>query len=231
MSAAPPCAAVRSSLLDGLEPAQRAALSAHLRPREYKRGQVVFNNGETGDCMHLLQSGRVDVQLTTIEGHTIILRVVQPGEFFGEMALVHADSKRIGRVCALEPTKTYALYRRDFEAVRDQHPALDRMLVAALAERVAMTSRLAVELLMPPEPRLWRRLAMLADEYGDQPIRMSQDELAHTAGTVRQTASRVLNEGVRRGIITVDRCTIRVVDRAALERMSRCADAKARLTE
>lgn len=180
----------------------------------------MFNDGEPGDCMHLLQSGRVDVQLTTFDGHTIIVRVVQPGECFGEMALVHAAHRRIGRVRALEPSYTLALYRRDFDALRRENPSLDRVLVAELAERVATTTRLVIDLLLPPEPRLWRRLAVLAAEYGDQPIRMSQDELAHTAGTVRQTASRVLNDGVRRGILAVDRCTIRVLDRLAVDQLA-----------
>ena len=42
--------------------------------------------------------------------------MVQPGEFFGELALVHPDRLRIGRACALEPSETLVLYRHDFEA-------------------------------------------------------------------------------------------------------------------
>jgi CRP/FNR family transcriptional regulator, cyclic AMP receptor protein len=213
--------AVRSSLLDQLELAEREALVARLRRREYKRGQVVFNDGDIGDCLHLVQHGRVHVQLSTRSGQPVIVRVVHPGEFFGELALVHSESRRVGRVCALEPTETLALHRHDFDDLRAQHRGLDRLLVRALSQRLEMTSRLAVELLMPPEARLWRQLLLLADAYGDEPIRMSQDELAYTAGTVRQTANRVLHEGVRRGILTVERRAIRVLDRAAVERLSR----------
>ncbi len=221
MSAAGGGCRVRSRLLDVLEPSLRDAVVGRLRPRDYKRGQVVFNDGDLGDCLHLLQRGHVDMQAMTLDGRTISLRVVHPGEFFGELALVHPDSRRLGRVCALEATETFALYRRDFDELRGQSPSVDRLLVSALAERVTMTSRLVVELLRPPESRLWRQLSLLAAAYGDTPIRMSQDELAHTAGTARQTANRVLREGVRRGILAVDRCAIRVLDRASVEQMAR----------
>jgi CRP-like cAMP-binding protein len=86
-----------------------------------------------------------------------------------------------------------------------------------LAERVVQMSALTVELLLPAEERVWRRLAVLAEAYGSDPIRMSQDELAHAAGTVRQTANRVLQSAARLGIVSVERGIIRVLDRTALD--------------
>ena len=212
---------VRSSLLDALEPAERDALVAHLRPRQYKRGQTVFNAGDRGDCLYLLQSGRLVVQATTTDGHTISLRIIQPGEFFGELALVHPDRLRVGRACALELSDTLALYRHDFEDVRLRHPGVDRFLVMALADRVIRTSELVVEMLMPPELRVWSRLAVLAVAYAPEPIRMSQDDLAHAAGTVRQTVNRVLRLGVRENLLSLERGSIHVLDLAGVERLAR----------
>lgn len=203
-------------MLDGLGPDERAALTARLRRREYRRGQVVFNDGDVGDCLYLVEDGRLDVQATTPAGQVVTLRVVHPGEIVGELALVHPDSRRTGRVRALEASTLLALHRLDFDELRAGHPGVDRFLVTVLAERVVQTSRITLELMMPPEERLWRRLAVLADAYGDEPIRMSQDDLAAAAGTVRQTANRVLQSGVRDGILAVERGVVRVLDRAAL---------------
>ena len=211
---------VRSSLLDSMGPVEREAVIAHLRPRQYKRGQAVFNDGDHGDCLYIVQRGRLEVTVTTRHGHTVTLRVVHPGDFIGELALVHPDRARTGRACALELTETLALYRHDFEMVRRCHPGVDRFLVAALAERVIRTSELALELLLPPEIRVWRRLEDLAIAYGDQPIRMSQDDLAHAAGTVRQTVNRVLRQGVRDRVLAVGRGAIEVLDPVAVERMA-----------
>jgi CRP-like cAMP-binding protein len=212
---------VRSSLLDELEQAERDALVARLRPRQYKRGQAVFNDGDRGDSLYLVQSGRLDVQLATPDGHTRSIRVVHPGEFFGELALVHPDRVRMGRVCALELSETLVLNRADFEDLRVRHPGVDRLLVLALAERVIRTSELVVEMLLPPDVRVWKRLAELAAAYGTEPIRMSQDDLARAAGTVRQTVNRVLQRGVRDRVLSLERGSIRVLDLGAVEQLTR----------
>jgi CRP-like cAMP-binding protein len=149
------------------------------------------------------------------------VHVVQPGQCFGELALVHPGHRQVGRVCALEPVEALVLHRADFDELRREHRGIDRMLVAVLAEGLARASTLAVELLLPADVRLWRRLAELADGYGEDPIQMSQDQLAHVAGTVRQTANRVLQAGVRLGVLTIRRGSVIVVDRAALEQLGR----------
>jgi CRP/FNR family transcriptional regulator, cyclic AMP receptor protein len=206
-----------SPLLDVLGQEEREAVEAKLRRREFLRGQVVFNDGDRGDCLHLVQSGRLDVQLATPSGHTITVRVVQPGEFFGELALVSESRVRTGRVVALEAAHTLTLLQADFDALRQQYPAVDRLLVTALAARVVRMTELTVELMLPPEDRVWRRLAVLADAYGNEPIRMSQDDLARAAGTVRQTVNRVLQRAARLGAVAVERGAIRVLDRSALD--------------
>jgi CRP-like cAMP-binding protein len=208
-------------LLEALSPTERELVEARLRPRRYQRGQTVFNDGDVGDCLHLVSSGRLDVQGSTPDGVVVTFRVIHPGEFFGELALVHPDNRRTGRVTALEPTTTAALHRDDFEELRQRHPAVDRLLVAALAERLVRTSELVVEQLMAPDTRLWRRLAVLAEAYGSEPIRMSQDDLARAAGTVRQTVNRALRHAAQLGVVEVSRGSVRVLDRAGLDRLAR----------
>ena len=83
-----------------------------------------------------------------------------------------------------------------------------------------MRSVLLHALLMPPEARLWRRLAVLADAYGTDPIDMSQDDLARAAGTVRQTVNRALRRAAQNGVIDVTRGAVRVLDRDALDRLA-----------
>lgn len=209
------------ALLRSVGDAEREAITACLRTHRFGRGQTVFNDGDRGDCLYLVQSGRLDVQVGTPAGQLVTLRVIHPGELFGELALVHPDNRRTGRVTALEATELSALFRRDFESLRATIPSVDRFLVAALAERVVRTSELAVEMLLPPETRIWKRLAVLADAYGSDPIAMSQETLAQVAGTVRQTANRVLQAGVRDGIVALGRGTIVVLDRDAVDARAR----------
>ena len=196
--------------------AGRASLSRRLRRQWFRRGDVVFNEGDRGDCLYVVESGRFRVQLSGSDGHAVTLRIVHPGDWFGELALVHPDHRRTGRVCALEDGTSLVLTRTEFDNLRVEHPGFDRFLVSLLAERLISTDRMVVELLESAEKRVWHSLEMLADEYGDDPIRMSQDMLAQTAGTVRQTANRVLQIGVRDGVLSLRRNQIRILDRAAL---------------
>lgn len=212
-----------SRLLDALAPPEREQVVARLRRRTYRRGQIVFHEGDVGDCLHLVVTGRLDVQVATEEGQTITLRVIHPGEYFGELALVQPDHRRTGRVSALEASETMTLHRQDFDELRARQPGLDRLLVVALAERVALTNQFALELLRPPDRRVWRRLLVLAAAYGDEPIRMSQDDLARAAGTVRQTVNRALRTAEAQGVVVLGRGVVRVVDRPGLERLARGA--------
>lgn len=203
-----------------LSPTEQEAVQARFHVRRFTRGHVVFNDGDIGDCLYLVESGRLEVQVGTSGGQMITLRIVQPGDWFGELALVHPDHRRLGRVRALEPTVTRVLHRRDIDALRHDDVPVDQFLVSLLAERVVQMSMLTVDLLLSPETRLWRQLIALAEAYGDDPIRMSQDTFAHTAGTVRQTANRILRIGVLEGVLSVERTEIRVLDRAGLRRLA-----------
>jgi CRP/FNR family transcriptional regulator, cyclic AMP receptor protein len=207
-------------LLDVLGPEERHEFICHLSPRRFRRGQTVFNDGEPGNCVHLVRSGRLDVQAATASGRTITLRVVHPGEMVGELALVSTHHRRNGRVRALEPAETLVMYRHDFEELRRRHPEVDRFMIAALAERVVCASELAVEMLLPPETRVWRLLAKLAEAYDPGLIRMSQDDIAHAAGTVRQTVNRVLRVGASQGVLVAGRGAVRILDRDAVERLA-----------
>jgi CRP/FNR family transcriptional regulator, cyclic AMP receptor protein len=211
---------VECRLLDVLEPHERHEFVDRLSPRHYRRGQTVFNDGEPGNCMHLVQTGRLEVQSATAAGRTITLHVAHPGETVGELALIHPEHRRTGRVRALEPAETLVMHRREFEALRRRHPEVDRFLIAALADRVVHTTELAVEMLLPSEIRVWRLLAKLAAAYDSGLIRMSQDDLAHAAGTVRQTVNRVLRVGVSEGVLVAGRGAVRVIDREAVERLA-----------
>lgn len=204
--------------LESLDAAEREAVTARLRPRRYSARQVVFNDGDIADCMHVVVAGRFIVEATTPAGVTIALRVVHPGEFFGELALVRDGHRRTGRVVALESAETATLNRLDFETLRRARPGVDRLLVTALVERMVAMSDLALELVMPVEDRIWRRIAVLVDAYGDDRIKMTQDHLAHIAGAARQTVNRVLRQAEADGVVELTRGGLRVIDADAIKR-------------
>ncbi|NUS43012.1 MAG: Crp/Fnr family transcriptional regulator [Mycobacteriaceae bacterium] len=209
------------ALLRSLDPADRRQVLASCTPRRFKRREVLCHEGDPGDSLHLVQSGRLLIRVATPLGHTATLTMIGPGDSFGELALLSADAKRTATVEAAESAETLALSRARFDTLRASSPAVDRMLTAGLVAQVRRLSTTVLEALdLPVEARVVRRLADLARIYGGPApvaeVRLTQDDLASMAGTTRVTANRVLRDLEQRGIVTLHRGRVIVTDRARL---------------
>src|SRR5664279_4123977 len=131
------------ALFSELPPEQARLVLATARRRRFAKRQVVFHEGDPGDTLHLVESGHVAVRVTTPLGDTATLRVIGPGEHFGELAVV-SPAPRNASIVALEPTETLALHRDGMNALRAKHPEIDRALLEAVVGEVR---RLSVALL------------------------------------------------------------------------------------
>jgi CRP/FNR family transcriptional regulator, cyclic AMP receptor protein len=184
-------------------------LLAIARRRAFGRGEVVFHRGDPANALHLIVAGRFAVAITTPLGETAMLSVRGPGEAFGDLALVSGGSgERSATVSALEPGETRSVLRDDFARLRRDHPGIDAVLVAILAESVRRLSEQVTEAYyLPAEARVLRRLSELAELYGGT-VPLPQEALAELAGTSRATVNRVLREQERRGRIKLGRAKI-----------------------
>jgi CRP/FNR family transcriptional regulator, cyclic AMP receptor protein len=196
------------------------------RRRTFSRGEVVFHRDDPGDSLHLVVKGRFAIRVMTPLGDTATIAVRGPGESFGEMALVTADSRRTATVDALEPAETRAVYLTDFERIRKTHPSVNQALIAFLVGEVRMLNeRLLEALYIPADRRVLRRLVELAELYpgsaeGDV-VPLTQEELAQLAGTSRATVNQVLRREEERGTVELKRGRTLVLDREALAKRAR----------
>jgi CRP/FNR family cyclic AMP-dependent transcriptional regulator len=192
-------------------------LLAIARRRTFARGEVVFHRGDPANALHLIVQGRFAVAITTPLGETAMLGVRGPGEAFGDLALVSGGStERSATVSALEPAETRSVLRDDFARLRREHPGIDVVLVAILAESVRrLSEQVAEAYYLPAERRVLRRLADLAELYGGA-VPLTQEALAELAGTSRATVNRVLREQQERGTVELSRSKTVVLD---LERL------------
>ncbi len=211
-------------LLDSLAEDDRRTVLAAARRRRFTRGEVVFHDGDPGDTLHLIVKGHFAIRITTPLGDVATVRVLGPGEHFGELAVLEPGPRR-GSVVSLEAGETMSLHRDDFAGLRATMPELDQVLTAALVVEVRrQASALVDALYVPVERRVWRRLADLVELYGDDSpvvIPLTQDDLAQLAGTTRPTANRVLRTGEEQGVVALARGRIEVLDLAALQRLAR----------
>jgi CRP/FNR family cyclic AMP-dependent transcriptional regulator len=216
---------VRYQLLAGMpDEAQRTLLSL-CRRRRFRRGEVVFHDGDPGETLHLVAKGHFAVRVTTPLGDTAMLRVFQPGDSFGELAALE-PAPRAGTVIALEEADTLSLSHPQLDELRAMHPGVDRLLSAALIGEVRRLAGALVEALyLPVDRRLWRRLVDLAEIYADGgptvTVPFTQEDLAQLAGTTRPSANKVLRAGEVAGIVHMTRGRIEVLDLDAVRARGR----------
>jgi CRP/FNR family cyclic AMP-dependent transcriptional regulator len=189
------------------------------RRRSFARGQIVFHQGEVGDSLHLIQSGRFTVRVGTPDGDVLALTVLGPGDSFGELALLDDNSERTATVAALEAAETLTLSRQPFLRLLEEHPGVARHLLGVVARNVLRdTSLLLDALFAPAERRVLRRLLDVARAYGDgERIPLTQVDLAELAGTSRSTVNRVLGDLREQGAVGLSRGGVTILDRASIE--------------
>jgi CRP/FNR family transcriptional regulator, cyclic AMP receptor protein len=196
------------------------------RRRPFARNEVVFHRDDPGDSLHLISKGRFSVRVMTPLGDVATMAVRGPGESFGEMVLLSEDARRSATVTALEEAETFAIYRSEFERLRQQQPAVDKLLLHFLTDEVRrLNERLLEALYVPVEKRVRRRLIELAALYpsgdGGALITLTQEALAELAGASRATVNQVLREEEKRGLIELRRGATRVLDLESLRERAR----------
>ena len=213
-------------LLAPLTEAERERVLRTARPYTFAKGEVVFREGDPGETLHLVRRGRLAVQVSIPSGDTATLCVLSAGDAYGALALLREGHDRTATVIALEPSETVALTRADFETLRRDHPGVEQLLVEMLGRSVDELSRALIEALYEGvDRRVVRRLVDLADAYqvasaGPIAIPITQDDLAGMAGATRPTVNQVLQRLAAKGMVSLGRGRIDVLDLEELRRRS-----------
>jgi len=201
------------------------SLAGTLRRRRFRRGEVIFHQGDPGDALHIVAAGAVKILLPSPEGEEAIIATLRPGDFFGELALLDG-APRSASAAALEPSDTLVLPRPVFMELLDTLPGLRDALLAGLAHELRRLTGHVEELhFLDLAGRLAMRLTRLAQEaspdaHGE--IRLewpyTQSDLAAMIGGTRQSVNRLLSELVEDGLIRIEPDALVISDLDELER-------------
>ena len=217
-------AEVAFPLLASLPPEATQRLLEGARRRTFHRREVLVHEGDVADSLHLVQSGRLAVQVSLPSGQVASLRIIKAGDHFGELALLdRPDPHRSATIIALEPSQTLSISSATFRRLRSEHPAVQDLLTQALAERVEELSRRLLETMYEGlDRRVYRQLVVLAEVYADPPssnqvtIPLTQETLAEFVGGARPSVNVVLNKLADRGLVRIGRGRITILDRDGL---------------
>lgn len=215
------------SLLASLDEEERRKVLAAARSRTYARGEVLVNEGDPSDSLHLVASGRLAVRVSTSDGENATINLLGPGDYFGELSLLEGRAPaRSATIVALERAETLSLSASEFRDLRRRHPAANQLLLLLLASRVEeLSARLLEAMYDGLDQRVPRRLAELADRYADGRtgpvvVPLTQEHLAELVGGTRPSVNQVLQRLAAEGLVELGRGRVTVVDRDRLEDLS-----------
>ena len=186
------------------------SLAQLLARRKYPKDAVVFFENEEGDSFFMIVQGRIKVTILGDDGREVILSMLGPGDFFGEMALLDNEPRSASAIAA-EESELLSLSRADFQGVATKRSitgALIKVLTARLRRANHQISTLA---LLDVYGRVALVILDMAREEGrrlkDGRIafrRATHQEIANRIGTTRETVTRMLKDLERQGLIQVD---------------------------
>jgi CRP/FNR family cyclic AMP-dependent transcriptional regulator len=126
-------------LLEGLDEDDLAALAATLEPRSFRAGATIFEQGDAGSSMFIVESGSVNIYLPGEKSHRISLADIARGEYFGELALFD-DKPRSASALATSNTVLLELQRETLENYLDRRPRTAMVILRTMGERLRETN-------------------------------------------------------------------------------------------
>jgi CRP/FNR family transcriptional regulator, cyclic AMP receptor protein len=198
---------------------QLAALLASAQHRSYPRNAFVVRAGEETDALYIILSGRVKVLIPDAEGHEVILSVMGPHEFFGEMGLLD-DQPRSASVETLEPCEMVRITRAGFMSCLKENIDTAMLIIRNLVRRLREADRKIESLaLIDVYGRVARLLIDMAQQVNGVwviPHAPPKQEIARMIGASREMVSRVVKDLQQKGLIAAEKRRIVVLDRQSM---------------
>ena len=197
--------------------------------RRFHDGEMIGSRGDSPDLWVACAKGAVRVSSTTLAGKQITLTYVEPGVWFGDVAMFDGD-RRTHDTYAHGATTILCVTRADFQKILAQHSELYEALMRLQARRIRLLFGQVEDLSsLPLRARLAKQLLHLARSYGvantpvDDELRISlqlaQEELAQLLGASRQRVNQELKTMEREAVIRIEPAGLIVRDRVALLRI------------
>jgi len=190
------------------------------RCRSIPAGQVLFQQGDAGDGLYGVLAGRVAFTMDSTDGKELILNVLGPGEFFGEIALLDGKGRTAGAV-ARDACRLLFIARSEFMSFfRDRPDAMLHIIAVLCGHLRRSTEYIADIAFLDLSKRLAKQLVTLVNGNGstrEAALRISHAELAAMLGVSRERVSKQLAAWSDKGILDQGRGRLVVRDKQALQ--------------
>lgn len=205
------------ALLKGLSNKTLNRIAKYARFQHYRRGEQIFSEDSAGECLYVLVNGRVKIYTQTAN-RAKTFALLDPGDFFGEMALL-GEATRSASARAILDSELLILERKDFHQFIKSEPGLSLTILQTLCDRMRKADY-QIEMLAFQNVigRSAITLLELESKYG-KPVSggslidadISQQELADLVGTAREVISRVISRFRKMNAITTEKNSGKVI--------------------
>ena len=217
----------RAGIFQGVAPDAVAALVRQLEPVTFRRGEVVFTEGEPGDTLYIITAGKVKIGRKSVDGRDSLITLMGPSDMFGELAIFD-PGPRTSTVTALTELKTVVMGRSVLRSWIADRPENAGQLLRVVARRLRRTNDNLSDLIFTDVPgRVAKQLLYLAQRFGSRDgsalrvdHELTQEEIAQLVGSSRETVNKALSDFAQRGWIRVQGRSI-LIDNA--ERLAKRA--------
>ncbi|MNI33393.1 cAMP receptor protein [compost metagenome] len=212
-------------IFQGLSEEELQALATLFTERTYKKGTILFLEGDPGEEFYLIQTGVIKIYRID-DAKEIILSLFQVGDFFGEMSLLQEGLTRSATAETLEASTLYGMKRSSFVQFMENTPKLCLKLLVATMERLRNANEQIYDLtFLGVRSRILKSIIRLSEEYGIPTnegllidVKLTHQQLANMVGTVRESVTKVLQDLQEEKYIEIQKKKIILLDVEALKR-------------
>jgi CRP/FNR family transcriptional regulator, cyclic AMP receptor protein len=190
---------------------QLRTLTAMVTRKSAPRSTTIMAGGDPTDSLYIVLSGRLKVMMSDSEGKEVILAILGPGEFFGEMGLID-DEPRSATVVTIEPCELLSIAKREFKKAMAENWQMTEAVMRGLVKRLREADRKIGSLaLLDVYGRVARLLLDMAENVDGEKVvtkRLPKQDIAKMIGASREMVSRVMKDLQTGGYIEMRGSTI-----------------------
>ena len=207
-------------LFNGLSLQQLNEVARIVTDREYKKGDLIFSEGDDGIGFYVVISGRIKVYKVSPDGKEQIMHIFGPGHPFAEVP-VFEGSRYPAHAEAMVRSRLFFFPKEGFVNLIHENPALAMNMLASLSQRLKQFSFLIESLSLKEVPgRLASYLLYISDKSGSNDefdLDIAKSQLASMLGTIPETLSRIFTKMANRKLIHITGPKVAILDRTGLE--------------
>lgn len=209
----------KAPIFQGMDEAAANSLRASMSPIKLRKSQTLFKEGDDGDHLYIVTSGKIKLGTKSVDGRENLLMILGPGDMFGDLSLFDSGP-RTSTATAVTEARLLSLGQDKVIPWVKEYPQVSLHLLARLASRLRRTNEVVSDLVFADVPgRVAKALIDLGIKFGEKKSDgllvhhdLTQEELAQLVGASRETVNKALADFAQRGWIRLEARAVMVLD-------------------